>query len=340
MKSERSVSSILRDYMMYIVLLLLIIVSTIITKANGRNFFTLANIVNILNQNVYLMVIGVGVTLIMLSGAMDLSVGYQISTISVIMGILARDGMNSILIIIIGIILGVLLSSINGLIYARLKIFPFIITLATQYILYGVSYLFSDSKTLRNFDAVFSFLGVYKINLGFINLPIGILVMILMVLIGSFILNKTYYGRNIYALGSNPDAVTLSGVSVGKMRVTVFAVAGAFFAVGAILLAGRTGSVSSGSGVGAEFTAMAGAMLGGVKMGGGGGKMNNMVVGVLIIGLLNNVMTLLNINNFYKNIALGVILLFAITLDTLQTEAAAKRAKMVSGEAPKSDSND
>lgn len=317
---------------MYLVMLVLIIVSGIITQGS---FFTPANLINIVNQNVYLLVIGVGVTLIMLSGALDLSVGYQISTVAVIMGLLAKSGMNTFMIIVIGIACGVIFSTINGLIYARLKIFPFIITLATQYVLNGVTYLLSNSKTLRDFDESFKFLGSFKIKLSAtFGFPIGIFAMIILVLVGSFILNKTYFGRNIYALGSNPDAVALSGVSVGKMRVLVFAVAGVFFALAAILLAGRTGATSSGSGVGSEFTAMAGAMLGGIKMGGGGGKMNNMVVGILIIGLLNNVMTLMGWNQYYQYVALGIVLLFAITLDTLQTESAAKRAKMVVGQAP------
>lgn len=330
----KPISYYLKTYMMYFVLIALIIASTVITSMQDKNFLTLKNIINILNQNVYLLVIGVGVTFIMLSGALDLSVGFQISTVSVIMGLMAQSGMNSVLIILIGILAGVALSTINGLIYARLKIFPFMITLATQYILYGVSYLLSNSKTLRYFDSTFNFLGSYKFSLFGEQLPIGIIVMIVLVSVGAFLLNKTYFGRNVYALGSNPDAVALSGVSVAKMRIAVFAVAGFFFALGAILLAGRTTSVSSGSGVGAEFTVMAGAMLGGVKMGGGGGKMNNMVVGVIIIGLLNNVMTIMNWNAFYKQIALGVVLLLAITLDTIQTERASKAAKLVAGSPP------
>jgi ribose transport system permease protein len=118
------------------------------------------------------------------------------------------------------------------------------------------------------------------------------------------------------------------------MRVLVFAAAGVFVALGAFMNAGKIGAVSSQSGVGAEFTVMAGAMLGGIKMGGGGGKINNMVVGVIIIGLLNNGMTLLNMSQNFKNVSLGVILLLAITIDTLQTESAAKRAKLVAGTPP------
>ena len=157
--------------------------------------------------------------------------------------------------------------------------------------------------------------------------------MVVSVLVGSFILNKTYLGRNIYALGSNPDAVALSGVSVTKMRILIFVLAGFFFGIGQIVNVGTTGgAVNQGLGIGAEFTVMAGAMLGGIKMGGGGGKMSNMVIGVLNYG-----MNFLNINQYWKYVVLGIALLAAVTLDTLQTQAAINRAKKVSGQPPKAE---
>lgn len=334
-QSTFNLGQFIKDYVMYFVLIILIIVFSILCKSTGVNFMSLTNLSNIVYQNMYLVVIGVGITIIMLAGAMDLSTGYQVSTISVVMGLMAKSGVEFILIILTGLVLGVVLGAVNGAIYARLKVFPFVITLAVQYVLHGITYLLSDSKTLRDFDSGFKFLGQTKFKLtDSYSLPLALLILALLVLIGSFILNKTYFGRNIYALGSNPDAVALSGVSVAKMRVLVFAVAGIFVALGSFLNASRLGSVGSQTGVGAEFTVMAGAMLGGIKMGGGGGKMSNMVVGVLIIGVLNNGMNLLNVDQNWQYVAMGVVLLLAIVLDTLQTESAAKRAKMVAGQPP------
>ena len=160
--------------------------------------------------------------------------------------------------------------------------------------------------------------------------------MIILVIIGSIILNKTHFGRNVYALGSNPDAVALSGVSVAKMRIAVFALAGLFFGLAQVINIGKmSASASQSMGIGAEFTVMAGAMLGGIKMGGGGGKMSNMVVGVLIIAVLNQGMNFMNINPYWQKVALGVVLLAAVILDTLQTRAAINAAKKVSGGPPK-----
>ncbi|MCD8156399.1 MAG: ABC transporter permease, partial [Clostridiales bacterium] len=237
------------------------------------------------------------------------------------------------------IILGVVFSGFNGVMYAWLRVFPFIITLAMQYILNGATYLFTGGvqKTFRGADltGIYKVLGGYSIPfIGGSSIKSGVIVMVVLVIIGSLILNKTHFGRNVYALGSNPDAVALSGVSVAKMRVAIFALAGLFFALAQVVNIGRMGSASQSMGVGDEFTVMAGAMLGGVKMGGGGGKMSNMVVGVLIISVLNQGFNFLNVNTYWQYVALGCVLLFAVALDTLQTRAALNAAKKVSGQAP------
>jgi ribose/xylose/arabinose/galactoside ABC-type transport system permease subunit len=333
---KKSFSTYLKDYLMLLVLIALIILFSILgpVMAN-RNFFNFQNLLTMLNQNAYLVILGVGITFIMLGGAMDLSTGYLISTVGMAMALIETSS-NVVVAVICGILLAVLLSGFNGVMYSWLKVFPFIITLGTQYILNGATYLLTGgiSKTIYISSAMKN-IGGYNIPIGSGALKTGVLVMIVAVLIGSFILNKTYLGRNIYALGSNPDAVALSGVSVAKMRTLIFALAGVFFGVGQIVNVGTTGgAVNQGLGIGAEFTVMAGAMLGGVKMGGGGGKMSNMVIGVLIIGVLDYGMSFLNINQYWKYVVLGIALLAAVTMDTLQTRAAANAAKKVTGQPP------
>ncbi len=333
---KKSFSAYLKDYLMLLVLVVLIVLFGILGPAvAGRSFFNFANLLTMLNQNAYLVILGVGITFIMLGGGMDLSTGFLISTVGMCVALIESSS-NTVVAIICGILLAVLLSAFNGVMYSWLKVFPFIITLGTQYVLNGATYLITGgiSKTIYVSDALKK-IGGMNIYIGGGALKSGVLVMIVAVLIGAFILNKTYLGRNIYALGSNPDAVALSGVSVAKMRILIFALAGVFFGVGQIVNIGTTGgAVNQGLGVGAEFTVMAGAMLGGVKMGGGGGKMSNMVIGVLIIGVLDYGMTFLNINQYWKYVVLGIALLAAVTVDTLQTRAAANAAKKVTGQAP------
>lgn len=325
---------------MLLVLVALIVLFSILGPVMAdRAFFNFSNLLTILNQKAYLVILGVGITFIMLGGGMDLSTGYLISTVGMAMAIIETSS-NVVVAIICGILLAVLLSGFNGVMYSWLKVFPFIITLGTQYILNGATYLLTDgiSKTVY-VSNVLKNIGGFNIRIGSGSLKSGVIIMILAVLVGSFILNKTYLGRNIYALGSNPDAVALSGVSVFKMRVLIFLLAGVFFGIGQIVNVGTTGgAVNQGLGIGAEFTVMAGAMLGGIKMGGGGGKMSNMVIGVLIIGVLDYGMSFLNINQYWKYVVLGIALLAAVTLDTLQTQSAIKRAKKVPGSAPTSGS--
>ena len=334
---KKSISSYLKDYMMVIVLVALLALFGILCPVIvGRPFLSAGNLLNILGQNAYMVILGIGITFIMLGGGMDLSTGYLISTVGIAMALMDGAGLPFIVILLCGVLLAVILSGFNGAVYSWLKVFPFIITLATQYMLNGATYLLSGglSKTYRDLSYGFTILGGYNIPIGIGNLKSGVIVMIVMVALGSFILNKTYFGRNVYALGSNPEAVALSGVSVAKMRIAIFALAGFFFGVAQVVNVGKIGSVNNSMGIGAEFTVMAGAMLGGVKMGGGGGKMSNMVVGVLIIAVLNSGMNFLNLNQYWQYVVLGVALLTAVIMDTLQTRAAANAAKRVTGSAP------
>lgn len=332
MKKKRTFKSLLRDYVMVLVLIALVAVFGVLCPVlTGRNFVSIPNLLNILGQNAYMVIAGVGITFIMLGGAMDLSTGYLLSTVGIVMALI-NPSVGFIPTILIGIALSTALSAFNGVMYSWLRVFPFIITLATQYMLNGATFLLTGglTRTFKDLSPGFKFLGGENIPFlgGF--LKSGVIVMILMVIIGSFILNKTHFGRNIYALGSNPEAVALSGVSVAKMRIAIFALAGVFFGIAQIVNIGKIGAASNSMGVGSEFTVMAGAMLGGIKMGGGGGKMSNMVVGVLIIGVLNSGMNFLNIGQYWQNVALGIVLLAAVTFDTMQTRAAANAAKKVS----------
>ena len=330
---KRSLKSFLREYVMLFVLIAVIVVFAILGPVvKDRNFLAIQNLLNILSQNSYLVILGIGITFIMLGGAMDLSTGFLISTVGIL---IARVDLstNFVVSLLVGLVAAVALSAFNGVMYSWLKVFPFIITLGTQYMLNGATYLLSGgmTKTYKGLSDGYKVLGGWNIPFLGGSLKSGVLVMIVMVIIGSFILNKTHFGRNVYALGSNPDAVALSGVSVAKMRIAIFALAGLFFGIAQVVNIGRLSStVNNSMGMGDEFIVMAGCMLGGIKMGGGGGKMSNMVIGVFIIGVLNSGMNFLDMNQYWKYVVLGIALLAAVTLDTMQTRAAIKAAKKVS----------
>jgi len=334
MKNEKksvggSIVNILRSRVMYIVLIILVL----FFATQKDTFLSFKNLVNILNQSSYILVVGVGVCLLMLTGGMDLSVGYQMSLNGILVALmLTKLNMPWYICVLAGILIGIVLSLVNGILFVKMKIFPFIITLATQYAYQGISYMISGSRTIPLPDS-FKQLGQGEL---FGVIPISIVIMVICVLIGSFILNKTYFGHfYIYGLGGNPEAVALAGVNINKMYLLVYGLAGAFIGLGTMLLFARTGSASSSMGPGTEFTIIAGAMLGGIKLGGGGGKMSNCVVGILILNVLANGMQLMQLGSYPQYLAKGLVLIIAIGFDAFQTIATVKNAKKVVIEEPK-----
>lgn len=317
----------LKSHIMYVVLVVLI--AFFATQSN--RFLTVTNMTNIVNQSSYYIIVGVGIALIMLSGGMDLSVGYQMSLIGVVMGsLLTEHGLSIPLVMLVGVLMGCAMSLLNGILYVKLNVFPFVLTLATQYVFYGLSYSFSGSQTYTSFPAAFKVIGQGSLG----PIPLPIIIMIVIVAIGSFILNRTYFGRYIYGLGSNAEAVKLAGVKGNKVRLAVYALAGLFTAIGTIVYISRTGSASSTMGPGTEFTLITAALLGGIRMGGGGGKMSSIVIGVLILTVIQNGMQMMQMDTFQQYVVKGIVLAIALWLDSAQAKRIVRQSKQVAGQAP------
>ena len=318
----KSVGVFLQEHMMYVILAILLIFFAF--RAN--NFFTWGNIRNIINQSAYLLIIGVGMCPVMLAGCMDLSIGYQISTIGVIGGVLMSNyGMNWVLVSLIMIGLGVFFSLINGVLYVRLKVFPFLITLATQYVFNGLTYIISGSKTYSNLSSAFKFIGQ-----GYVGpIPFAIILMVVCLAFGIFLLNKTYFGRYVYGLGGNEEAVALAGVNVRRMKLLIFAMEGLFIGLGTVALISRTGSATSTMGPGLEFTVIAGGFLGGISPDTGKGKMSNIIIGLMILQVLSNGMQLMQMGVYPQYVAKGLVLILALCLDYASSARLEKDSKMV-----------
>ncbi len=330
-ETGKHITTFIRDHIMYFVLLVLIVVFSL----QSDRFLTAINLRNILNQASYLIIVGVGVALIMLSGGIDLSIGYQMSLIGVVLGhLMTHTSMPIGLIIPLGLVMGCAMSLMNGLLYVWLGVFPFIITLATQYVFMGASFMISSSQTYFNFPEQFRVLGQ-----GYVGpIPVAIIIMILVVAFGSVMLNKTYFGRYIYGLGSNAEAVELSGVNIQKIRIIVYTIAGFFTALGTIVFIARSGSSTSSMGPGTEFTLIAGAMLGGIRMGGGGGKISSVVIGVLILTVITNGMQMMQLDVYPQYMVKGLVLVTAIAMDSHQAKSIIRKAKLVKGHAPSANS--
>jgi ribose/xylose/arabinose/galactoside ABC-type transport system permease subunit len=286
------------------------------------HFFTQQNLTNIFVQQSYVIIAAVGLSFVMISGGMDLSIGYQISAVGVTTAALVKwVGLPFPAGLVLGMAMGTALGAFNGFLSVSLKVHTLIVTLGTMTVFQGLSYIISRQSVILNLPAAFKFFGQGYI-FGF--LPFSVVLMIISVALASFILNFTRFGRRVYGVGSNEETARLSGVNVTTIRMIVFSICGFFVALSSIVLFGRSGSASSSTGPGVEFTAMTSAILGGISFTGGEGKMWGLVTGVLILGVLSNGMQLIGLNTYVQYIVRGFVLLLAVGFDLLQKKSLAK----------------
>ena len=275
-------------------------------------FFTTQNLTNILVQNVHVAICSAAVMIIMISGGTDLSIGYQMSVSAVLVAkAISVHNIPVAIAVICGILLCSLLGTFNGFMALKLKSSPMIVTLGTMAIFQGISFLISESKTYHNLPRSFMYIGQGRI---FGWLPINVLIMIVILLVVGFVMNKTVIGRKVYAAGDNPEAGRLAGLNVAKIKILSFTVAGILVGISAVLLAARSGSADSATGVGIEFTGITACVLSGVALKGGEGTLWKVIVAVFVLGVLANGMQLINLGTYPQYIAKGVIMLSSLWL--------------------------
>lgn len=310
----------LKKYVIIFVLIGLVAIFSVINPV----FFTWDNFINILIQQAYVFIAVIGLSFVMIGGGMDLSVGYQISLVSVVTAIcMMWLKLPVAAALITGILLGIVLGLINGFATIKLNVHPLIITLGTMTIFQGISYIISKSNPIFGLPDSYKYIGQ-----GYIGpIPFCFFLIALCALAASFVLNKTYIGRYVYAIGGNEEAARLAGVNINLMKLFVFTVCSLFVSISAIVLVARSGSANSATGVGTEFTCMTAAVLGGISFKGGSGKIWGALVGVLILGVLSNGMQVVGLGTYPQYIAKGVVLLAAVGFDSYQKSSPAKQLK-------------
>ena len=308
-------------YMKELTLVIVLFVLLLLFYCFAPKFMTIENIKNILVQNAYIIVSSIGMAFVIIGGGIDLSVGYQISLVGVITTISIQWFHLPVWCsVLVGLMTGTLLGAINGFLSVKLQVHPMVITLATMAIYQGISYIITNSNSIYGLPDSFKFIGQGKI----LGMPVSIIITVIVLIGATFFLSKTYPGRYIYALGGNGEAARLSGVNTSAMRVISFAICGFFVAVASILLVSRSGSMNSSVGAGTEFTCITAAVLGGVSMAGGEGKVWKVCVGAIILGVLSNGMQFVGLGVYPQYVAKGIILMAAISFDTYQKTAKSK----------------
>ena len=286
------------------------------------SFATSTNIFNVLRQISVNVFLACGMTMVILIGGIDLSVGSVIAISGCLCaGLITNNVIPSGLAIILAIIIGTLVGAVNGLIIANTKIPPFIVTLAMMNIGRGFARIYTNATTILVNDELFIWIGSGKI---FGEIPVQLLFMVVVVIITGLILNKTKFGRNIYAVGDNQQAAVYSGINSKKVIFLVFTLSGLFAACAGILSAARTFSGQFNVGDGAEMDAISAVVLGGTSMTGGVGRISGTLIGCLVIGILNNGMNLMGIDSSWQYVVKGIVVLLAVYIDYIKKEKSKK----------------
>ncbi|WP_042011446.1 ribose ABC transporter permease [Aeromonas fluvialis] len=279
------------------------------------NFFTTDNLLNILRQTSVNAIMAVGMTLVILTAGIDLSVGSVLALCGALAATMVAMELPIWLVVPLTLGAGTLLGGVSGLIIAKGKVQAFIATLVTMTALRGVTMVYTEGRPISTGFSEgadhFAWLGTGYL----LGLPVPIWLMAIVFLLAWFMLNHTRLGRYIYALGGNESATRLSGINVDRVKLAVYGLCGALSALAGLIVTSRLSSAQPTAGMGYELDAIAAVVLGGTSLMGGKGRIMGTLIGALIIGFLNNALNLLDVSSYYQMIAKASVILLAVMID-------------------------
>lgn len=302
-----SAVSTLRRYGILVAFLLLMAVLSVLSDA----FLTVSNLLNVAQQVSINAVIAAGMTFVILTAGIDLSVGSVLALAGAVTAGLLSTGRPLLLGLLAGLAVGAALGWVNGVIITRGKVQPFIATLGMLTLARGATLVYTDGRPITGLPDAFVWLGAGDIG----RVPVPVIIMGLVFLVSYLILSQTPLGRYVYAIGGNEEAARLSGVNVQGTKTLVYVISGILSAISAIIITGRLNSAQPTAGSGYELDAIAAVVLGGTTLAGGEGNILGTLLGAFIIGVLNNGLNLLNVSSFYQQVVKGAVILLAVLLD-------------------------
>lgn len=309
-------------------IVILLLIAAIVVGILKDNFFSWANFGNLMSNTAVRFLIALGVSGCLITKGTDLSAGRQVGFAAVVAGILCQRGdysgrlwkwapeMNIGLVFLVVVAMGLVWGLINGLVITKLHVPPFIATLGTQTIIYGISLVISDAQPIGGFQKVYTTLINGRIgNVRGFHLPYLLFVALVFGLLFWFIYNKTRHGKYMYAIGGNDVAAEVSGVNTTSTLIGIYTTAGVMYAIAGYLLAAKSGGASASMGQGYELEAIAGCTIGGVSTTGGIGTVPGILVGVLVFELLKIILQFLQVNPYYNYVVQGLVIVLAVSLD-------------------------
>lgn len=303
----------LSKYGIFIALLVICILLSIATPY----FFTTQNILIILRQVSINGILAIGVTFVIITGGIDLSLGSVLALTGVVAAGFAHPGTYPLVVpVILGIFTGVVIGAINGLTITLGRVAPFIVTLGMMTIARGLALVWSNGRPVTNLSPAFNFIGGGDL----LHIPVPVLLFVLVIVVSAVILKYTRTGRYIYAVGGNENAARASGIRIKRVKLFAYIFCGALAGLAGIILAARITTGQPNAGIAYELDAIAAVVIGGTSLMGGRGSIAGTVIGVLIIGVINNGLDLLNVTSYYQQIIKGVIIISAVLLDRKDTQ--------------------
>ena len=314
-KIERKVSpmEIVNRMSIILVLILLCVIMSILSP----NFYSVSNIINILQQISINTVVAIGMTFVIMSGGIDLSVGSVVALVGLVYAVLMKKvGVSPYIALPVGLLLGAIIGTLNGLFISFINLPPFIVTLGMMSIVRGCAYTITDGQSVYQLPAAF-----LKITARIGNwLPVPILLMLALILISAYVLHYTKFGRHIYAIGGNESAAKLSGINVRRNKILVYMLSGFTSAIAAYLLTARLDSGVPTAAEGYETEAIAAVVIGGTPMSGGKARVLGTVIGALIMQMITLTCVMNNIPDQYAQVFKALIIVFAVFIQREQAK--------------------
>lgn len=308
MKQNNTVMKYIKIFKIYLVFLALFIIMTFASPA----FFTKMNILNLLRQLSINGIIATGMTFVIITGGIDLSVGSILALSSIVACDFIHPNTYPVIVpVLIALVIGAVCGGINGVIIAKGKVPAFIVTMGMMTICRGMTLMYNNGKAITNFDENFKVIGGGT----FLSIPIPIYILILTMIVGGVLLGKMRLGRYVYAVGGNESSAKISGINVDRIIICVYVIAGILSALAGIVLSSRVITATATAGDGYELDAIAAVVIGGTSLSGGVGSVAGTLAGVLIIGVLNNGLDLLNVPSYYQQVIQGVIIIGSVFVD-------------------------
>ena len=319
-RTWESLNLFLNKYGIVLILLAMLVAFSLLSEG----FFTARNIFNIIRQISFMGLIAIGVTMVILTGGIDLGSGSVLALAAVLATSLAQLPESATLKyaglsvpigvpVLVALLIGALTGWVNGALISRFRIPPFIATLGMMTVARGFALIYSN-KPLSQLTPEYNFIGQGAIA----GVPFPVIVLLVVAVLTHIMLNNTPFGRYIYALGGNEQAARISGVNIDRVKIGVYTLAGLLSGLAGLVVSSRVGSGQPGQGVGIELDAIAAAVIGGTSLSGGIGTIWGTIVGALIIGVLDNGLILLNVDQYWITIVKGTIIVVAVIIDQRQ----------------------